>query len=258
MLSIAESLGVVSVTVAASLVFLLMLHRVWPAEQRREHNELIGWQLGVLGTIYAVIMGFMLYAVWTNFQLADANAEAEANCVVNVFRAAGALPPEQKRQIQSAASDYVNIMLHEEWPAMNRLRFSPESHRAVQQLWAIAMTTEPHNFLEQTGLDHVVSQLTAMTEHRRMRQLEALSTIPGILWAVLIVGAFLTIGSACLFGSLSRNLQLIQIGMLSLLITLLLVAIADINRPFQGGVRVAPTGFERARATLDDMISNSR
>lgn len=254
MLSIAESLVVVVLTVLGALVFLLLLHRVWPAEQRRQHNELIGWQVSVLGTMYAVIVGFMLYAVWTNFELANANAEAEANCVVNVFRSAGGLPAAQKQQIQSVASEYVDIMLTQEWPAMNRLSFSPASGRAVQQLWAILMKTEPHTSLEQASLDHTLSELTAMTEHRRTRQLQALSTLPGILWGVLIVGAVATIGSACLFGSVDLRLQLIQVSSLTVIIALALVAIADINRPFQGGVHVAPAGFERARATLDGMI----
>jgi hypothetical protein len=35
------------------------LNRIWPWEKRRPYNELIGGQLGVLGTTYAVILGFM-------------------------------------------------------------------------------------------------------------------------------------------------------------------------------------------------------
>ena len=50
------------------------------------HNDLIGWQLSVLGTTYAVIVGFMLYTVWINFGAADLNADAEANSLVNVYR----------------------------------------------------------------------------------------------------------------------------------------------------------------------------
>ena len=95
-----------------------------------------------------------------------------------------------------------------------------------------------------------------MTDHRRMRQLQMAATIPGILWAVLIIGAITTIVSASLFGNVNFRLQLAQVFMLSLVISLVLVAIADINRPFQGAVHVVPAGFERARTTLDDLISN--
>jgi hypothetical protein len=79
---------VVLACMLASLVFVWLLNRGWPASQRRDHNDIIGWQVGVLGTTYAVILGFMLYAVWTSYQEADINAETEANCLVSVFRVA--------------------------------------------------------------------------------------------------------------------------------------------------------------------------
>ncbi len=50
-----------------SLAFTLWLNRMWPCEKRPNQNDLIGWQLSILGTTYAVILGFMLYAVWSEF-----------------------------------------------------------------------------------------------------------------------------------------------------------------------------------------------
>jgi len=42
--------------------FMAAVNYYWPPEQRRAHNDLIGWQLSVLGTTYAVIIGF--YALY--------------------------------------------------------------------------------------------------------------------------------------------------------------------------------------------------
>lgn len=71
---------------------------------------------------------------------------------------------------------------------------------------------------------------------------------------MLITGAVITIVSACLFGSVEFKLHMIQVVMLAVVLSLLLVAIADINRPFQGSVRVSPAGFERARAAITDLL----
>ena len=76
--------------------------------------------------------------------------------------------------------------------------------------------------------------LSNITQHRRVRQLQSQTSLPGILWAVLIVGAIMTIMSACLFGSELPSLHMLQIVTLALLLSMALVAIADINRPFQG------------------------
>jgi uncharacterized membrane protein len=75
----------VILSVLVSLGFLWVLKHFWPCSQRRDHNDIIGWQVSVLGTTYAVIIGFMLYAVWTTLQSAEINADAEANCLVNAF-----------------------------------------------------------------------------------------------------------------------------------------------------------------------------
>ena len=238
-------------------MFLVLGHRLWPAEKRREHNDLIGWQITVLGTTYAVIVGFMLYAVWNDFQIAESNAQAEANSLVNVARLAAALPDPQRRQIQQLASDYVNIMLTDEWPAMNRVKLAPASSLCVRKLWQVLTSTPTRNTSEQTGLDHALAELSDMTGHRRLRQLEVRTELPGILWAVLIAGAIVTILSACLFGSENFRLHFIQVAALALMIALLLAAIGDINHPFQGTVHVAPTGFERARVTLDELNRNA-
>lgn len=64
MMSIVETIAIVTGAILASLLAVAGLNKVWPREKRRAYNDLIGWQLSILGTTYAVILGFMLFAVW--------------------------------------------------------------------------------------------------------------------------------------------------------------------------------------------------
>src|SRR5271168_4459946 len=96
MLSTLEDVIIVVITVVCAQLMLLALNRVWPSQKREVHNDLIGWQLGVLGTTYAVIIGFMLYTVWTNFGAAELNADNEANSLTNIYRLAAGLPEEER------------------------------------------------------------------------------------------------------------------------------------------------------------------
>lgn len=89
--------------------------------------------------------------------------------------------------------------------------------------------------------EQTTAEISSITEHRRIRQLQSQTTLPGILWAVLIVGATITIMSSCLFGSDYPVLHMPQLVTWTSLLSLALVAIADINRPFQGSVHVEPT-----------------
>ena len=97
-----------------------------------------------------------------------------------------------------------------------------------------------------------MNTLRSLTEHRRIRILQSHEMLPGILWMVLIAGGIITVAAACFFGVPNFRFHLLQIVVLSFLISLVLVAIADIDRPYQGDVKVSPEGFEFALHTFAD------
>src|ERR1700677_5287005 len=105
MLTLTQNIVILIVTMTCSMFFLALLTRFWPREKRRVHNDLIGWQLGILGTTYAVILGFMLYTVWTTFEAANLNVDLEANALRNVYRLAEGLPPLQRARLHHKARD---------------------------------------------------------------------------------------------------------------------------------------------------------
>jgi len=250
LLEASESAFVVIAVIATSLAFLFVLDRCWPSHHRRKHNEAFAWQVNFLGMTYGVIISFMLFAAWTSFSNAITNANGEANAAVNLSRIADTLPTQQRDQVRALVRQYVEVILNEEWPAMTHNELSPKSHEIVRQLWSALAHTSVANDSQQVGLDHAYIELSSMTEHRRIRQEQALQHLPGILWAVLLFGSVITVLYACLFGAENLKLHAIQVAGLSLLIALSLAAIADLSRPYQGAAHVEPYGFVRAQQTL--------
>src|SRR5512140_3124652 len=112
----------------STYLLLLALNRFWPVAQRSTHNELIGWQLGTLGTTYAVIMGFMLFTVWSNFSAAELNVEMEANAARNVFRLAEGLPQPQRSQLEHQIRHYIQAVIEHDWHEMAGGRTPEISH----------------------------------------------------------------------------------------------------------------------------------
>ena len=261
MLSIWQSVLIVLGTIALSLVFLAVLRRIWPATQRTEHNDIIGWQISVLGTTYAVILAFMLWNVWTNFQTARITTEMEANYLVDLYRIAGGLETAQSKALRALCREYAAVMVSEEWPAMAQEQLSARSFSVTQQMCdvlvqahsngdhAASSSAVPDSF-QQSKYEQAFSALSQMSEHRRLRQIESRMKLPGILWAVLLIGCIVVIGSACLFGCENFALHFIHLFVLSLLLSLVLVSIAEIDRPFQGPVRIQAEAFAFAQQTF--------
>lgn len=250
MLNYYQDIALIAATVACSLLFVALLNRMWPREKRRSQNDLIGWQLSILGTTYAVILGFMLYTVWTNFGDADLNVDLEANALVNLHALAEGLPEPQRTQIQSLARSYAETALDRDWPDMNAAK-EPRATAAINaEFWKVVMSVKSATPTEITAEDHLLYELSTLTEHRRTRILQNNSRLPGVLWWVLLVGGTVTILSSCMFGSESVSLHSLQVFAFTLLIALCLIAIADINRPFQGAIHVDNYAFERARINM--------
>ncbi len=250
MLDFFEDALLVVVTVAVALLFMAGLNRTWPAPKRRLHNDIIGWHLNVLGTTYAVILGFMLYAVWTNFGAADLNLDQEAGALANFHALVGGLPEPQRGQLKELARSYAQEAISNDWPRMTAGQ-APEATRVInEQMWTTLMAAKPQSSTELTAQDQALSQLSALTEHRRIRVLQNASQLPGVLWCVLLAGAALTVMSCCMFGAESTRVHGVQVFALSLLISLCLAAIADINAPFQGAVHLDNFAFVRAQQSM--------
>lgn len=252
MLSLGQDLAVLIATLVASLLFMVLLNKVWPQERRRVNNDLIGWQLTIVGTTYAVILGFMLYTVWTTFGAAQLNSDLEADALRNVYHLAEGLPEPQRTQLKQLSRDYADAVLNRDWPEMANGEVPEGSHaislamiKTVQQVKVDSATTGVY-------LDHTFTALVTLSEHRRTRVIQAVYKLPAIFWAVLICGAIVTIVSAATFGANSPVLHGFQVVSLTLILTLVLLAIGDVNLPFRGWVHVDNYAFIRARTYMTD------
>ena len=252
MLDLMQDVFVVLGVLVTSLLLMLLLDRLWSRESRRAHNDLIGWQLSILGTTYAVILGFMLYTVWTNYGEAEVNAEAEANALLNVFRLAAGLPEQQAGDLRKAALAYATTVVNKEWPAMANEAMTFTANPDNGRMWDTLLAVKIESPTQSMVAGQALHELGELNQRRRIRQLQSTSKLPDVLWFVLIVGGVVTIASSCMFGSISRELHLLQVSSFSLLIALTLVAIADIDRPFQGAVHVTNIAFTGALQTMSE------
>jgi hypothetical protein len=252
MLDTGQNIVIVLVALASALFFMAAVNYYWPPEARRAHNDLIGWQLSVLGTTYAVIIGFMLYTVWIDFGSAELNTDAEANSVVNLYRLADGLAPNEGARIKVLARAYGDAVVDQEWGEMATDIMPSKTREITRQMWKTLMAAKGASPTEITAEDHALYELSALAGYRRIRLVESASRIPGVLWFVLLVGGVVTIASTCMFGASNGGLHFIQVSAFTLLISLVLVAIADINRPFQGSVHVSDYAFRRAQMDMKE------
>jgi ABC-type branched-subunit amino acid transport system permease subunit len=241
--------------VSGALLFLFLVTRTTTVPSRKESNDFTGAVVAVIGTTYAVILAFTLAGVWNMFQEAQANEEQEANSLVNVYRIASQLPDANARAIQDLCGRYAENALDREWPAMLNRKMPPEGGEMINQFWTLAGQAQARAPSGAIAAYQLMEELRGLTQYRRIRATQNRETLPFILWAILISGGIVTVVSACFFGVANFRIHVLQVFMLSFLISLVLVAIANIDRPYQGPVRVTPEGFRYALNTLHQQPS---
>jgi len=234
----------------AALLFLFAVTRIWPHPARKESNDFTGAVVQVIGTTYAVILAFTLSGVWNNFQEAQANEEQEANALTNIYRVATTLQDPNAQRIQELCARYADNALQHEWPEMSRDQTPAEADEISDQLWALAGQAQAHAAPDAIAAYQLMEELRLLTQYRRLRIMQARERLPVLLWLVLIAGGVITVAAACFFGVSNFRFHLLQVLVLTLMISLVLFAIADIDRPYQGLVIVAPNGFESVAQKL--------
>jgi uncharacterized membrane protein YfcA len=249
MLSYVESGLFILMALAVSVVMVLVLNRVWPIPNRKLINDVTGWQLGILGTTYGVILGFMLYTVWNDFKMAEINTNLEAVSLLTVSRIATGLPSPQREGFHALGLKYAEVAIHQEWPAMQVQQDSHASQLVLGDMWKLLVEVKTENG-GSNSVDHLTSALGDLSERRSLREEELRTRLPKILWLLLIAGAGATVGSSCLLGNDNKWLHYFQVLALTFVVAVTLATIADLARPFEGAVSVTPVAFERALAMM--------
>jgi hypothetical protein len=242
----------ITVCVLAALAFLWAVTRASAANSRKESNDFTGPVVAVIGTTYAVILAFMLSGVWNMLQQAQANADQEANSLVNIWRISANIEEPEGQEVRKLCQTYAQLVISKEWPAMVADKPLPlETRDILNQLWKLSGQSQAHSGPDSIASYQFMEELRMLTEYRRVRLMHSHEELPGILRAVLIAGGIITVAACCFFGVPSFRFHVLQIVVLSFLISLVLVAIADLDRPYQGNDIVQPQGFTLALHTFE-------
>ena len=233
----------VCVPVLVAVVGLLLVQRLVPPDRREEQNNVAGFIYAVLGVAYAVVLAFMLIAVWQDYKTAQTNVESEANELAGVYFLASRLPEPERTHVQDLARMYARVVVEQEWPMMEQGQTSPRADSLLRQLRFELLEFDPHTRGEQVLYERGLTDLHNAVDARSSRLLQVREGIPNLLWVVLVVGGVITVSFTYLFGLKSNVAHALIVAALTLLICGILFTIGEFNNPFSGPVEIQPEAF---------------
>lgn len=232
-----------------SVLLARLTQRLFRREVLIEHNDLTGFIFAVVGVIYAVLLGFVAIGVWERFAAADEATYAEAGNLTIVYRDAGAF--RERDLIRKDLRAYVADVSGPEWAAMQRGDTSRVVRSQAERLAFEVNHATPDSAKDDDLRRQMIDAMSEALMGREHRLAVDATGLNSVMWAVVILGGFITVTYTFLFGFRVTHMQTAMVGILALLIGLVIFLTMSLDYPFQGSVRVRPDAFEQTLATFD-------
>jgi hypothetical protein len=236
----------VGLTTLVAMLGPVLVRRYVGLDKLKANNEVAGFKFATVGVLYAVFLAFTIIVVWQKYSDAEATVAKEAGAATTIYHLSRGMEQAPGGALRTALTNYLNVVISQEWPAMERGEASRSARQALEAIYAALLQIKS---AQDTALSSAIfTQLDELTQARRERLLAAEGAVPGIVWVVLFGGAILTIGFALFFGTPNLRAQTLMMGILSALIFSELLIVVAIDRPFTGTVKVGSQALSEVLA----------
>ena len=251
---------IVVVFSSLSILGLYLVRRIVPLGRVKQNHEVAGFIFGVIGAFYGLLLAFVIVAAWERFDRADQMVQTEAMCLVSLYRISKGFPQPLQHNLQQALRHYALRAINVEWPQMAQYIHGETDNPgkadnpiAYLGLWALVGSYNPPDGRQTLLVDKSYDQLQQLGEDRALRYLYSNDAFPSVVWLVIYVGMFMTIGFSYFFGLDTFQSQALMCGIFSSLLGLTILAILELAHPYQGSVVISDAPFRFAITRMDEM-----
>ena len=250
---------VVTLAVAAvAVTSMLLVRRRAPEGSYFTDGDRASGVFGVIGTGFSVLLGFLVFLAFTSYDTTRSGAETEALSVAQQVETAQLLPAPASAALTGQLICYGRFVVHTEWPQMRAGTIGNSINP-----WGIAMfktlkTVDPKTSSEQSAYDQWLAQTSQREEGRQDRIHGAVGVIPTPLWFVLFFIAGIVFVYMLFFADPAegRVTQAMLMGGVTAVLTVLLLLLTTLDRPFHAGVGgLKPTSMERSLDLMDQALA---
>jgi hypothetical protein len=225
---------------AAAVAGLVAVRAAVPPDYFQPSNDVAGSYLQTVGTIYAVLLAFVVFVVWTQSNDARRLVERQADELADVLRLTAGLRGPVPGRVVTAARAYAREAAEGEWPLLAAGRSGARAAELFDQVWAELAAFEPGTAREEALFGEAVARFSEAGDARADLLHCGRVRLPVLLWLLLLTGAAGTVGSMYLFGVERLGPLAAMTACLAGAVSFMLFLIWELDNPFRGDWRVSP------------------
>ena len=247
-------LFVLIITVAISFLSLSYVKKKFPHEYLKENHEVTGYMFNAFSIMFSVLVSFVVYINWSDYNQAQQNIYEEINSQSNIFHIAAGFPDSIRKDIQQSLLDYSKAVCYDEWNEMIIGQRSQKVNIAYNKLWDIFLRMDVNSFSHKTLYEQGMSELNRLSDSRRQRYLYMENTIPGFVWFVLLISAGMSIGFTHFFGMKKKIPHFILVITFTSVTTLILFLIYVLDHPYMAEYMITPEPFRNLISQMETIM----
>ena len=232
------------ITLSASYAGLKLVRKYFSEDVLRQNHEVGGFIFNAFGLIYAVLIAFVVFATWTEFDDSKKNVDQESIELTDIFHNSKALPEQYRQLVIPLLKTYIEDVINDEWKRLEYGEPGEKARESFDKIWTFYTTLERSQLKNEIAYQETLKHLNDAGEKRRMRIFDSNNNIPGLIWVVLLFGASVTVIYTYFFYAKNIMHQFIMTSALTILNTLILYMILMLDNPFRGYLKIDYSPFE--------------
>ena len=231
---------------AVSLICLLLTRRVILPHLHFHDgiNDAISGTVQTIGVFYGITVGLIAVGVWnTNSNAADLVSK-EAASIGALYRDVSGYPPPVRDALQSKLREYTHAVIEQIWPAQKEGRVVDVGTRTLDDFQSILFTFEPTTPGQTALHSETLRAYNTLIEYRRLRIDAVGGGLSFVMWAVIWIGAAISIGVAYFYKIEDPKMHIILVALMAGFLGIVLFMIVINDKPFYGYVNISSDPYK--------------
>ena len=208
------------------------------------NSDFTSAMLQAVMVFYGLAVALIAVSVWQSYSDAGKISSQEATTAATLYRDLGGYAEPARSQLQKQLRDYVNQIIHQAWPIQQRGQIPTAGVEIMNRFQAMLMSFEPTTEGQKILHAETLSTYNQLIQARRLRLDAVQARLPGVLWFIIIVGAFINLSLSFFFRIEDAWFQQIQVIFLAAFIGFVIFMIFAFDRPFRGELGLRPDSYQ--------------
>jgi len=218
-------------------------------------NEAVSGTVQAIGVFYGITVGLIAVGVWTTNSESSNLVSKEASEIATLYRDVGGYPSPVREQLRGKLREYTVYIIQQAWPEQKKGHLVKGGIAIMDDFQTMLYSFHPSNQSELAIHTEALRAYNSVFEYRQLRIDAVNDRLSGIMWAVIWVGAIISIGVACFYQIKDGRIHAILIALMGGFLAMVLFMISVNDRPFYGHVNISPEPYQ---LVLDRLIDGRK